>query len=308
MSISRPDPAGFLTITENYAEQGGGLYNEGDLSVSNCELSNNYCRASGGGIYSYGGSVLITDSTISHNDAADNIAAGMMFVGGKVVVRTSRIISNYAGVDGNGGIINLADLKLFKCEINGNIGGGIYAGGNSRTTIIKCSINDNYGADWLGCGGIENYGDMTIRKTEIAGNENVYQRGGGILNFGTLRLFSSFIHHNRAEDVWGPFEFSGSGGGVGNFGEMLIYGSVISDNEAGFHGGGVFNAGTRLIVEMSEISDNTADLADWGGGGGGIQDQNGTCSVKNSVVFDNLPDNCWPDGLCGEDIATGIPE
>ena len=120
---------GNLTITHGKSGSGGGIDNEGTLTLTNCTVSGNSASYSGGGIYNSGDTLTLTNCTISGNSAS------------------------YSG----GGIFNYGKLTLTNCTISGNsasiFDGGILNDGGSLTvtnTIIamNCaqeSCNDLFG-------------------------------------------------------------------------------------------------------------------------------------------------------------------
>src|ERR1017187_3455346 len=101
-----------------YAYNGGAIYNEGTLVISNCTLSGNlsyysgydsyHLGGKGGAIYNNGGTVIISDSFLSDNSATGN---GYAYGGaiyndsGMVTISSSTISGTYAFGDG-GGIYN----------------------------------------------------------------------------------------------------------------------------------------------------------------------------------------------------------
>jgi hypothetical protein len=61
-----------LTISNGYAPNGGGIDNNGTLTVSNCTLVGNYASSNGGGIANYASTVTITNSTFANNSAGNS--------------------------------------------------------------------------------------------------------------------------------------------------------------------------------------------------------------------------------------------
>lgn len=121
------------------------------------------------------------------------------------------------------------------------------------------------------------------------GSNSGSNRGGGILNEGTLTLSNSVVSGNRS-DV---------GGGISNTGNLTIASSTITgntaDNTDGVYdspgGGGIYNSnGANLTISYSTISSNTVDDSD---GGGGIMNA-GTLTITNSTFNDN-----YTEGLGG---------
>ena len=116
----------------------------------------------------------------------------------------------------------------------------------------------------------------------------VEDRGGGILNWGTLTLGNSSLSGNKADGMYKQ----GYGGGVYNGGSLTVNNTTVSgnlvnggDKDGGGNGGGIFNSGT-LTLSNSTISGNSAY-----GGGGGIFNLNGTLTVSNSTISGNQADS-----------------
>jgi hypothetical protein len=222
-----------FTITHVSGNYGRGIYNDANLTIKNCTISNN---THGGGISNgYSGTLTIIASTISSNSA--------VWLGGG--------INNY---NGNG------TLTIIASTISNNTaaesGGGIYNHNDGTLTITESIISGNttYGSG----GGIDNFnGTLTITGSTISGNSA--ESGGGISNSnGTLTITGSTISDNTA---------GAGGGGIYNEfnGTLTIIASTISNNTAAESGGGISNSNGTLTITGSMISDNTV-----GGGGGGI--------------------------------------
>ena len=76
---------------------GGGLLNEGTVTVDGCTFSRNIA-SSGGGIFNHG-TLAVRKSTFSGNDA---LSGGGIFNEGTLTVKDSPITRNTAGTDGGG--------------------------------------------------------------------------------------------------------------------------------------------------------------------------------------------------------------
>ena len=154
-----------LTITNGLAPgvNGGGILNHGGLSLNDSIVSNSHSDRSGGGIFIGGGGTLtVTNSTISGNGAGGTSSAG-------------------------GGICNAdgATLTVIDSTISGNgatlYGGGI-ASGNGQLTVMNSTISSNAVLLFLGGRGGGMFlatGSATITDSTISDN-----RGEGILNSG----------------------------------------------------------------------------------------------------------------------------
>lgn len=127
-------------------------------------------------------------------------------------------------------------------------------------------------------GGILNYGTIRVINSDISGNTAEY--GAGIFNHGTATVKNSDISGNNAK---------GAGGGIYNswVGNLNVVCSQITGNSAvngnsGFYiGGGIFNYhGGITTIKSSDISGNEAIY------GGGIYNS-GTMTVENSRLNSN---------------------
>jgi hypothetical protein len=175
-----------LTITNGWEPVfpisfGGGIFNQGVLSVSNCNITGNGgfsgdITTSGGGIFNdTSGTLNLSDSTVSGNFAADfngNSNGGGITNGGVMTVTDTTIADNastFAAGIYNYGTLTVANstisLNILTFEGLGGVGGGIY---NSGTlTITNSTISGNTAP---GGGGISAVGSETLQNTIIAGN------------------------------------------------------------------------------------------------------------------------------------------
>ena len=162
-----------LTITEGLADQGAGIWNNGDLRIAGCRLRNNHSFAvetgSGGGIFNSGGELTVDSCTIEGNSARNGSIAN--FSGGDLKVVSSMIVGNTsyygAGIDNNG-----SKLTIVSSTLSGNTAyltaGGIgnYNGGDA--TVISCTIADNTAQGFEGGGiatGFFGGGTMTVQSS-----------------------------------------------------------------------------------------------------------------------------------------------
>ena len=149
--------------------------------------------------------------------------------------------------------------------------------------------------------------EVTIRDLAII--RGTAERGGGILNRGTLTLLDVDVRDNRATASGGGIFNLGSttlggetsvrantsvlGAGITNLGTLTIQGATaIRRNVASDDGGGVFNRGHLVMAGASSIARN-----DSGGLGGGVRDlgtQSGVVCAPDAGanVHENTPDDC----------------
>ncbi len=156
-------------------------------------------------------------------------------------------------------IVSGANATLEGLVITGSrAGGGANGGGiaNGGTlTVASSTISDNIVFSGEG-GGIENIGTLTVTNSTISGNSAAFG-GGGILNRGTLTVESSTISGNSA-DVAG-FPGSSVGGGIVNADPLQVTNSAISGNSAGVGGGGIYNNQDGTVtIKSTIVAGNTA--------------------------------------------------
>jgi CSLREA domain-containing protein len=295
---------------------GGGIYNEGRLTMNNCTVSDNRVpergpKGDGGGIYS-SGDLNMTNCIVSNNSTFNGLLnkGGGIYAAGKTTIANSTVRGN-RGANG-GGIYNRGEMTVGGSTISDNStaggpGGGIY--GDGYTTINSSTITGNFtpdgasgsqsgGSSGVG-GGIANDSNMTLTDCTVSGNrtgrggaaQNIGGvggsggAGGGILNTASMTIINSTINNNVTGDgASTPFGFSGTAGSGGRGGGIATH--------AGF-------PGRLLTITNSTISGNitgrggrsggvTAGAGN-GGDGGGISNASGSEALKlsNSTVVLN---------------------
>jgi len=260
-----------VTIQNGEAGEGGGIYNEGSLTLTNTTVSGNTAAptgpllgGSGGGIYN-AGTLTLTNSTVSENTATDLFGGrgGGIYNEGSLTLTNSTVSGNKAG--SGGGILNGGTLTLTNSTVSGNTGCGIDNGGS--LTLTNSTVSGNTG------GGISNSGGtLTLTNSTVSGNT-----GGGIFNSnrGTLTLTNSTVSGNKA----------GRGGGIYNIGSgtLTLINSTVSGNTATgeYGGGGIANAGSANL-SFSTITNNQATS-----GGGGIRIYSGAVKLKGVILANN---------------------
>jgi hypothetical protein len=195
-----------VTVTNNQADLGGGIYNAGTLAINNSTITGNqsckivYNFGLGGGVYNTG-TLTINNSTVSQNHATGHESAGH-----------------------GGGIYNLGTLAINSSTINGNSGHEFAAFGASG-------------------GGIANYATLIVNNSTITGN--IADQGAGI--FGPASLNNSTVSNNTV--------FVQRFGNVGGLqGAATVKNSIISHNFPGNCDNAVTSGGYNLS------SDNTCNF------------------------------------------------
>lgn len=250
---------------------------------------------SGGCLRNAGGTVTITSATIE-NCTAD-FGGGIANSSGTLTLSGATVSGNDASTQG-GGVLNGDVLVMTQTTVSGNTagygGGGVshYIATSMAITDSTISNNDETtGA--LGGGGIivDTSGPATITRTVISGNTAVH--GGGI-SFGdgssALRLVESAVSGNTAD---------GNGGGILTVGTLEVVNSTISGNQATAYTGGGLYVWTSGAAQLSNvtIADNVAN------GGGGVRND-GTLTMRNTLVADNTGSVSGSGPDCGGTIAS----
>ena len=190
-----------MTIEGGRATWGGGIYNQGDLTLVDLVVRGNEAEIHGGGIFNLMGGTLV----LSRSLVTGNVAHGTAAAYSTTRPSPSRRAQSWgnSAIRGKGGGLHNSQggvVALSSTSISGNSsrfgGGGIYT--RSELTMVNAVVMDNQ-----------------------AGSD-----GGGIFNWGArLRITNSTVAHNRA-----PSE----GGGVHNIasGMMTLGNSIIASNES----------------------------------------------------------------------------
>jgi hypothetical protein len=204
-----------------------GVNAAGKLTLQGTTLSGALFGGSGGGIANVGGTVAITNSTISNNYVSGYYGGGGIFndESGTMVITNSTISDNRHD-DPAGGILNRGTMII------------------SSSTIVGNATTSNGG-------GVQNFGTLTVVNSTISGND-AESLGGGVFNGGTLTVLNSTITGNRA-----GYDEYGSGGGIYNAaprtdgspnvnhpaGTLRLAHTIIAGNTAGVAGPEIANSG-----------------------------------------------------------------
>ncbi|HKH20767.1 MAG TPA: right-handed parallel beta-helix repeat-containing protein [Gammaproteobacteria bacterium] len=234
----------------------------GDLTLRRTTVSGG--RGVGGGVYIYGGSVSLTNSTISGNNVERNANGGDVGneygVGGSLTVTNSTISNNF----GTGIQLHDGRVSLTNSTVSNNIAGcGVFA---DVLTVIDSTISGNGGCG-LGAGlGSNPSASLTVNRSTISGNG-----GAGVAVFGSFsatllaKLTNTTISGNG---TWGVIANGGTN-------VRLTNTTVTGNGTSGFIGAGVnINQGT-VTLTRTLISGNTNPRAD----GAEVYNRGGSDSV-----------------------------
>jgi uncharacterized repeat protein (TIGR01451 family) len=299
-----------------YLGYGGGIFNEGALSVVRSTFTDNLAGhatlngiAGGGAIYNRG-TLTVADSAFSGNQA--NYGAGIHSADGTLVVDNSAI-SNGSSPFGGGtaiwnenGAATVSDSTISANSVPAMLSGGhgAWAGGlhndGGTMTVERSIISSNTNGDGNG-GGLSNYeGTLEVVDSAILGNtatyydsdeKEYYGQGGGIYNWSNsvdvlavMTVTNCSIINNTA---------GGDGGGIrsgygsaGSDASLTLINSLVADNLAQ-RGGGILNgeaglseAGLTMI--NGTVVSNTASTS-----GGGLYNIDATPTLDNVILWAN---------------------
>lgn len=272
-------------VTGDYV-YGGGIYNNGNLTLNNCTVKANqanpttfYGSSYGGGIYN-AGIMTLKGSTVEYNYATGYYAyGGGINNWGAMTIEDSTVEYNNAMSSSDeaqgGGIYNEDTLTIINSTIKGNTAWSTYP-------------DDAYG------GGIYNYGTLIMDNTNMEGNiaRGYYAVGGGIYNHqnGNMEISNSNINKNEAQA-------SGSscyGGGIYLNGSLTLTNSNINENTvtgpSGYsaEGGGIYNSGANMNITGGSVSSNRVNGGDAKGGGISISwGYHNTVAIDGCTIQDN---------------------
>jgi hypothetical protein len=161
------------SATNETSGYGGGIFNNGGtLTVSNSTLSGNSANAQGGGIFNKVGTLTVRNSTLSSNSAYEG--GGISNDRGTLTVTNSTLSGNSAneggginGINSDSGTITVTNSTLSANSAT-NIGGGILNGGGTLT-VTNSTLSSN--SAHIG-GGLFNtfQGAASFKSTIVSGN------------------------------------------------------------------------------------------------------------------------------------------
>lgn len=200
---------------------GGGIANEGILTLGNCAVKDNLANG-GGGIVAGGGignagTLTLNNSTISNNtanNATANGGGGISNSGsGTLVLTDSTISGNTTNVFG-GGIFNTGSADLVNTTITDNgagTGGGIWNAGTAD--LLNITITDNSASTGGGITGF--FGSVTLKNTIAANSTSGGNCSGTVasegnnLDSGTTCGFTGPGDMSNTDPLLGPLQNNG---------------------------------------------------------------------------------------------------
>ncbi len=231
--------------------RGGGMFNAGSVTLTNCVFQDNYAYwDAGAGMYNSGDATLVNCMFVgNYTDEIDNYGdgAGLYDVGAATIIGCTfenNIAGYYFSAGGAYGGLVFIDC-IFKGNSAGS-GGGVRTGG----ILINCTFDGNDCANFSGVGGGAVRGDATIINCTFTGNESWQNSGGAVA--GDATITNSLFVGNSSTFY---------GGAV--LGDAIITNCTFFDNSVhpdwGIAGGAISG---DAIVSNSILWGNTPDQID----------------------------------------------
>jgi parallel beta-helix repeat protein len=186
---------------------GGGLYNLGTATLTNCTVSGN-SAGYGGGLDSYGTATL-TNCTVSGNSA--HYGGGVNIFKGVTTLTNCTVSGNSAQGGGGGVSIYNGVTTLTNCTVSGNsahYGGGVnsFEGVN---TLTSCTVSGNSAQSG---GGVSMFqGVATLSNCTVSGNSASSSVAGVYVSVsGNFAFINTIVAGNT--NHYGPSDIGGNGG------------------------------------------------------------------------------------------------
>ncbi|PTY01552.1 hypothetical protein DB346_12440 [Verrucomicrobia bacterium LW23] len=297
------------TISSNTAgTQGGGIYvtgssgGTGTLYLTNVTVNGNSTLSTvvttyGGGIFN-NGYLSITDSFITNNFTSSNFTGSQ---GGGIYnsssfstlnITRTHITGNTTYAGGGGVSIGLGAVSMLNSDISGNTatysvssGGGIYTSNSALLRLEGMTIANNSASRG---GGLFNastnaLGDIEIYSSTFYGNTATGD-GGAIYNTGTdMLIWNSTIRDNVQTSTTsrGGALYQGTATAA-----LVVENSAIYNNEAA-QGGAFFISAGSATIRNSTVANNDATSTNASLGGGGLSATTSTIVLENSTISGN---------------------
>ena len=267
------------TLINGKATEGGAIYNDGSLTLSDVKLSDNAADSYGGAVFN-NGELIVSDSVFDSNDIVNRGSASVDYGGAAI----------YNWKEGTLKVTNSNFTNNIKNYKNGdNLVGAITTIGNA--TVIGSNFVNNSGR-WGGAisaTGAElrkNSSTLTVSNTIFKDNSALY--AGAVYIWGSNYNIADCVFDNNTAFGKGNMTPNNNNGGalvvsqVSRFNEPItgtISGSKFINNKAQYGGAAYFNKGFVTITDS--VFENNVATAE--GGAVGFSH----ASVKDLVVSIN---------------------
>ena len=267
------------TLINGKATEGGAIYNDGSLTLSDVKLSDNTADSYGGAVFN-NGHLVVSDSVFDSNDIVNRGSASVDYGG-------AAIYNWYDGVLTVSGSNFTNNIKNYK---NGdNLVGAITTIGNATVSGSNFVNNSGRWGGAISATGAElrkNSSTLTVSNTIFRDNAALY--AGAVYIWGSNYNIADCVFDNNTAFGKGNMTPNNNNGGalvvsqVSKFNEPItgtISGSKFTNNKAQYGGAAYFNKGFVTITDS--VFENNIATAE--GGAVGFS----RASVKDLVVSIN---------------------
>jgi predicted outer membrane repeat protein len=262
---------------------GGGLSGWAEVVAVNSTFTANQCDGAtceGGGLYT-NNLLVLTNTDFLSNTSAYN--GGGVWGDANIWITGGKFNNNNSPAGGGAALGTNSDVTLTNVSFIGNHGGLATSGGAVWAMYGSAQVSGGLFRNNLGgYGGAINaeYGTVWASGTSFIGNQ-ASSSGGAIfanqVNLNTVYLLGNDALGNIASLAPAASGFGG-GGGVYAATTSIITGSTLLNNQSAYHnGGGVY--ATDLIVNSTEFGGNSA-----GENGGGVYVENSAASTRSTFT------------------------
>ena len=239
-----------MRIVRNEALRGGGLANEGSLTMRGGAVDENEAALRGGGLYTAGtfegrraprfqsnaapggGGIDVQDGTVSLNGAVivDNEGEGIFVSDGSVSLRDVRLNYNArGGIVAGGGTIDGKRISIIANRAPGRCGGGIGVYGDAELTLTESAFTNNEAREGGGFCQLSASSAAYLTNVSLVYNRAGAEGGGIYAGPGLLWLANVTVARNEAS-VDDPWSFAGGGVYIEPGGEVHLRSALIADN------------------------------------------------------------------------------
>lgn len=283
MTIIGPG-AGSLALTGINGSGARSIFNisAGTVNISALSLKNGYGTfysvvvggmntnvRSGGALYITGGTVNVTNSSLSNNPASLGYGGAIFMTGGGLTISNCTLSQNSSKYGGaiclrGSTVVTITNSTL--ADNDAQFGGAVYTSNSTDEITIRNSTLSGNDATGAGGGILTNAGPVTIANSTLSGNRALggpNGRGGGIL-IGGSNGGTTITNCTLTKNVAAIGGNLAGGGGISG-GPVNMSNTIVCGNSAN---GGSANIASTTITGTNNLIDQDAmlnDLADNGG-------------------------------------------
>ena len=267
------------TLINGRATEGGAIYNDGSLTLSDVKLSDNAADSYGGAVFN-NGELVVSDSVFDSNDIVNRGSASVDYGGAAI----------YNWKEGTLKVTNSNFTNNIKNYKNGdNLVGAITTIGNATVSGSNFVNNSGRWGGAISATGAElrkNSSTLTVSNTIFKDNSALY--AGAVYIWGSNYNIADCVFDNNTAFGKGNMTPNNNNGGalvvsqVSKFNEPItgtISGSKFTNNKAQYGGAAYFNKGFVTITDS--VFENNIATAE----GGAVDFSH--ASVKDLVVSIN---------------------